>query len=229
MPGAPGMSAINAFAIAAFEKPVRRRRTNAGSSRDSARCTNSNCELKQRRQEQNCDGRERPAGRARPAGTTSPARTKGRARVPPGCAAGCRESSSAKRHESGLGTRWPDSSGTMRKQPFRNLPVAAHPAMLAAIVSAVVRRIVLDHLDIADQSGTGIRAFDQVVAQQRIAREAAIENADAAFRLRRSLFRQKCLRRRDPDTRRRWRECRCRTRSGPNRCLPAASAPHFAR
>ena len=54
-----------------------------------------------------------------------------------------------------------------------NLPVAAHPAMLAAVVGAVVRGIILDHLDVADQPGAGVGAFDQIVAEQGIAGEAA--------------------------------------------------------
>ena len=61
------------------------------------------------------------------------------------------------------------------EQPAGNLPVAAQPAMLAPVVGAVVRGIVVDHLDIADQAGARVGAFDQVVAEQGVAREASIE------------------------------------------------------
>ena len=79
--------------------------------------------------------------------------------------------------EMGFGTSRPDSSGTRDKQPARDLPVAAQPAMLAAVVGAVVRGIVFDDLDVAGQSGARVGAFDQVMTEQGVARETAIENA----------------------------------------------------
>ena len=66
--------------------------------------------------------------------------------------------------------------GHAREHPLRNLPVAAHPAVLAARVGAVVRGIVVDQFDIADQPGARVGAFDQVVAQQGIAREALVQH-----------------------------------------------------
>ena len=55
--------------------------------------------------------------------------------------------------------------GHLRSQPSRDLPVSAQPAMFAAIVGAVVRGIILDHLDVAGQSRAGVGALDQIVAE----------------------------------------------------------------
>ena len=66
--------------------------------------------------------------------------------------------------------------GNAGKHPLRNLPVAAHPAVFAAVVGAVVRRVVVDKLDVGGQACARIGAFDQVVAQQGIARKAAVEH-----------------------------------------------------
>ena len=57
--------------------------------------------------------------------------------------------------------------------------------MLAAVVGAVVRGIVVDHLDIADQPGARVSAFDQVVAEQRVAREAMLQHLVQRYPLRR--------------------------------------------
>ncbi len=62
-----------------------------------------------------------------------------------------------------------------RKQPWQKLPVAACPAMVARDVDIVAGRIILDHLHIADQSGTGIAAFQKVVAEERVFRHAALQ------------------------------------------------------
>ncbi len=48
--------------------------------------------------------------------------------------------------------------------------------MLATVVGAEVRRVVVDEFDIGGQTDTRIRTFDQVVTQQGIAREAAVEH-----------------------------------------------------
>ena len=85
------------------------------------------------------------------------------------------------RNEIGLGTRRPASSGTRAEQPAHDLPVAAHPAMLAPVVGAVVRRIVVDDLDVAHQPGARVSALDQVVAEQRIAREAMLQHPAQGF------------------------------------------------
>ena len=49
--------------------------------------------------------------------------------------------------------------------------------MFAAVVGAVVRGIVLDNLDIAGQSRARVSAFDQIVAEQGVARETLIEHS----------------------------------------------------
>ena len=48
--------------------------------------------------------------------------------------------------------------------------------MLPPVVGAVMRGIVFDDLDIADETCARVGAFDQIVTQQGIAREAALEN-----------------------------------------------------
>ena len=48
--------------------------------------------------------------------------------------------------------------------------------MLAPVVSAVMRRIIVDHFDIADQPCARVGAFDQIVAEQSVARKALIQN-----------------------------------------------------
>src|SRR6516162_7571615 len=48
--------------------------------------------------------------------------------------------------------------------------------MLAPVVGAVVRGIVVDQLDVAHQSSARIRALDQVVAEQCIPREAMLQH-----------------------------------------------------
>ena len=63
-------------------------------------------------------------------------------------------------------------------QPLHDLPVAAQPAVFAPTVRAVVRRIVLNHRDVAGQPRPRIRSFNQVMAQQRISREASVQNTD---------------------------------------------------
>ena len=62
------------------------------------------------------------------------------------------------------------------QQPSQDLPVTAYPAMFPPILRAVVGWIVIHHLDICQQTDAGIGALDQVVAQQRILREAAIQH-----------------------------------------------------
>ena len=66
------------------------------------------------------------------------------------------------------------------EDPAHDLPVAAQPAMLAAIIGAVVRRIIVDDFDIGGQTGARIGAFNQVVAEQRIARESDVPGLGAS-------------------------------------------------
>ena len=49
--------------------------------------------------------------------------------------------------------------------------------MFAPVVGAVVRGIIVDDFDIAGQAGARVRAFDQVMAEQGIAREAPVQHA----------------------------------------------------
>jgi hypothetical protein len=48
--------------------------------------------------------------------------------------------------------------------------------MFAAVEGAEVRRIIVDEFDVRGEPGTRIRAFDQIVAEQGIAREAPVKN-----------------------------------------------------
>ena len=40
-----------------------------------------------------------------------------------------------------------------------------------------MRRIIVDHFDICDQTSAGVGAFDEVVAEQRVSREAMLQHA----------------------------------------------------
>ncbi len=66
-------------------------------------------------------------------------------------------------------------TGIGREQPWQQLPVAARPAVVARNVDIVAGRIIFHHLDIADQRGAGIAAFQKVVAEERVFRHAALE------------------------------------------------------
>src|ERR1700738_841378 len=61
------------------------------------------------------------------------------------------------------------------EDPAQNLPVAAHPTMIAAVVSAEVTGIVVNEFDVGDQSGARVRPFDEVVTQQVVLRKAVFE------------------------------------------------------
>src|SRR5688572_3287835 len=67
--------------------------------------------------------------------------------------------------------------GHAAQQPAGDLPVAADPAVPAAHVRAVARRILLVQLDIAQQPGARITAFQQVVAENAVLRKASLERA----------------------------------------------------
>ena len=75
----------------------------------------------------------------------------------------------------GLGTSLPDSSGTLAEEPSCDLPVAAHPAVFAAGMGGVVRRVVVDDFDVGDEAGASVGALDEVVREESVAREAAVE------------------------------------------------------
>ena len=72
-----------------------------------------------------------------------------------------------------------------RKQPPQDLPVAAHPAVLAPRVREHARRIVVDDLDVGDERGARVEALEQVVRQQRVLGHAAVERRRRTRRRRR--------------------------------------------
>jgi hypothetical protein len=59
--------------------------------------------------------------------------------------------------------------------PGQQLPVAAHPAVLAQRRDVVARRKVLDDFDVGGEAGAREDAFEEVMAQQRALRHAARE------------------------------------------------------
>ena len=73
--------------------------------------------------------------------------------------------------------------GHAAEEPLRNLPVATDPAVLPASVGGVVRRVVVDDFDVGDEAGASVGALDQIVRQESVSREAAIQHfvQDADF------------------------------------------------
>ena len=76
-------------------------------------------------------------------------------------------------------------SGLVRhrgEEPSHDLPIASNPPVLTPCVSFVLRRIVIDNLNIGDQPGSHIRPFNQVMREQGVAWEAPlqhlVQNAD---------------------------------------------------
>ena len=68
------------------------------------------------------------------------------------------------------------------EDPRQQLPVAAHPAVLAQRRHVVARRKVFDHFDVRSEAGAREDAFEQIVAQQRALRhspgERSLEGVD---------------------------------------------------
>ena len=60
--------------------------------------------------------------------------------------------------------------------PSHDLPVAAHPAVFPPAVGTEVRRVIVDELDIGNEAGPRIGAFDQIVAEQGVFRKAALQH-----------------------------------------------------
>src|SRR5580692_2132034 len=50
-----------------------------------------------------------------------------------------------------------------RQQPLRSLPIAAQPAMFTTIVGAVVRRVILNHFDVARQTRSRVSTFNEIM------------------------------------------------------------------
>ena len=65
----------------------------------------------------------------------------------------------------------------MRPQPFKQLPVATYPAMAPVHVGAVARRIFFIQLHITQQATARVTPFQQVMAEDFIFREAAIQRS----------------------------------------------------
>ncbi len=55
-----------------------------------------------------------------------------------------------------------------RQEPEEDLPVAAHPPVLAPGVGEDARRVVVDDLDVGDQRGARMQPFEEIVRQQRV-------------------------------------------------------------
>ena len=65
----------------------------------------------------------------------------------------------------------------MSKNPRKQLPVAARPAMLAIGRDIVSGRKLLDELDIGGEPGAREGAFEEIVAEQRVLGDASVERA----------------------------------------------------
>ena len=82
---------------------------------------------------------------------------------------------------------------TVVAEPRERLPVAAHPAMQARGRGEVVGRVVVEHLDVARKRGAQERALDEVVREQRVLGEAALEHAGEDVDLEDALARERAL------------------------------------
>ena len=103
--------------------------------------------------------------------------------------------------------RRPLASGTVRPEPARDLPVAAHPAVQPRRERQVVDGVVVDQLDVGAQAGARVEPFEQVVAEQRVLRHAAARAPPRRHRRRRCPCRRSCPRGRDPGRRPTPRSC----------------------
>ena len=98
-----------------------------------------------------------------PGRKNQPARAERTSPAPPGCGANYRQFSIAKQRD-GIAHQAPRFVRHLDQYPAHDLPVAAQPAMFAAVIGAVVRRIIVDNFDIGGKPGARVCAFDQVVA-----------------------------------------------------------------
>ena len=92
-----------------------------------------------------------------------------------GCGEDCQKFSSAKVALAD----WPPRAnpvGTLPPEPRGDLPVAANPAMPPAHVGRKPGRKTLEQLHVVDQPATRETAFDQVVAEYAVFREAAAKH-----------------------------------------------------
>ena len=61
------------------------------------------------------------------------------------------------------------------QEPAQDLPVAAHPAVLAPRVGEHARRVVVDQLESLDERRARVEALEQVVRQERVLGHAPVE------------------------------------------------------
>ena len=106
--------------------------------------------------------------------SSRPAR-RGRPPAPTATGADCRASSSGRSTECADMRRPSAGDAAAAEDPGQQLPVAAHPAMLARRRDVVARGKFLDHLDVGDQTGARENALQQIVAEHRVLRNAALE------------------------------------------------------
>ena len=66
-------------------------------------------------------------------------------------------------------------NGSVARDPWQQLPVTAHPAMLPLGGDIEPGGEILDHLDIRDQRGTGEDAFEQVMAEHGVVGHPALQ------------------------------------------------------
>ena len=74
---------------------------------------------------------------------------------------------------------WHPIAGLIRdpcEHPLDYLPVAAYPAMFAADVRTVMRRVIVDDFDIGSQSRSRVRALYEVMAKQGVSRETILKH-----------------------------------------------------
>ena len=71
----------------------------------------------------------------------------------------------------------------LAEEPLGDLPVSTDPAVFAAGVGGVVGGVVVDDFDVCDEAGAGVGAFDEVVGEEGVAGESAVEDLmeDADF------------------------------------------------
>ena len=169
------------------------------------------------------DGREherRPHARRMRRERSSRRRGSARRPAPTACAGGCRASSSAPMSgiRSGRSRR-----RRPREDPGQQLPVAARPPVLAGGGDLVVRRELLEELDVGDEPGAREDALEEVVAQERVLGHAAVQRRARTRRRRRCPCRCRSPRRRGPGRRRRPRPRRDRCRPGRRRSAGRAT------
>ena len=58
-------------------------------------------------------------------------------------------------------------------EPARDLPVPTHPPVQPRRKRQIVRRVVVDEMDIGAERGARVRSLEQIVAQQRVGGHAS--------------------------------------------------------